>query len=220
MLKENTTILFQGDSITDAGRTYDAGDSLNTDSNNTDKENNLGYGYPNKVKQYLETFYKDLNITVLNRGISGDRAINLKNRWDEDCINLKPDYLSILIGVNDTWRRYDSNDITTVEQYEENFRNILTRAKNELDCKIIILEPFLIPTDKQKDCWREDLDPKIQVARKLAREFEAIFIPLDGIFASKCVNTQPSILSLDGVHLTDTGHSLIARLWIDTMLKG
>ncbi len=214
MIKENSTILFQGDSITDAGRTYD----IQIEGCVTPCE--LGTGYPSKVKQFLDTFFKEKNITVLNRGISGNRTIDLKNRWDEDCIDLKPDYLSILIGVNDTWRRYDRNDITSVEEYEANFRCILKRAKDELNCEIVILEPFIIPTDSSKDCWYEDLVWKIQVARKLAREFNATFIPLDGAFASKCVEMEPSYWSLDGVHPTDAGHSFIARLWLDMMLKG
>ncbi|MEG0691750.1 MAG: SGNH/GDSL hydrolase family protein [Oscillospiraceae bacterium] len=214
MLKENSTILFQGDSITDAGRT----NAINSEG--ALLPNELGGGYPSKVKDFLDTFFKDKNITVLNRGISGNRAIDLRNRWDKDCIDLKPDYLSILIGINDTWRRYDSNDITTVEEYEANFRHILERAKNELNCELIILEPFIIPTDSAKDCWYEDLIWKIQVARKLAREYNATFIPLDGIFATKCTEMEPSYWSLDGVHPTDAGHSFIARLWLDAMLKG
>lgn len=218
MLKENSTILFQGDSITDAGRTYDASNDLGKGFDKQIGNLGLGFGYPLMIKQYLDIFCKHLNITVLNRGISGHRTIDLVNRWDNDCIDLKPDYLSILIGVNDTWRRYDSNSPTTTEEYEQNFRILLHRAKTELNCHIIILEPFLIPTDSAKDCWHEDLDPKIQVARKLAREFNATYIPLDGVFASSCVSTKPSDLSSDGVHPTNMGHALIAKLWLDMML--
>lgn len=214
MLKENSTILFQGDSITDAGRTY------SDDPNWVRTPTGLGVGYPYKVKQFLDTFFADKNITVLNRGISGNRAIDLKNRWDEDCIALKPDYVSILIGVNDMWRRYDSNDATTTEQYETNFRAILQKAKDALNCDFIILEPFLIPADEGKIGWYEDLTGKIQSARKLAREFDATFIPLDGIFAVKSTEREPSYWSEDGVHPTDAGHSFIARLWLDAMLKG
>ncbi len=218
MIKPNSTILFQGDSITDAGRTYDASNDIGMGYSKETVDFNLGFGYPLIIKQYFDAFCKDKNITVLNRGISGNRTKDLVNRWDEDCIDLKPDYVSILIGVNDTWRRYDSNDATSTKEYEDSYRKLLTRVKNELDCHIIILEPFLIPTDINKDCWHEDLDPKIQVARKLAREFNATFIPLDGIFASKCIETSPSYFSGDGVHPTNSGHSLIAKLWLDIML--
>lgn len=207
MIKENSTILFQGDSITDAGRLYDR------------SEADMGTGYPLKVKEFLATFFSEKNITVLNRGISGNRAIDLKSRWDVDCIDLKPDYVSILIGVNDTWRKYDSNNPTSAQEYEDNYRNILERTKQaNPDCQIIILEPFLIPTDPQKAVWYEDLVWKQQAARRLAREFGAEFIPLDGVFASKCINADPSVWSGDGVHPTDAGHSFIARLWLDTLL--
>lgn len=218
MLKENSVILFQGDSITDAGRTYDASNDLGKGFDEKTASLGLGFGYSLMIKQYLDTFYKDKNITVFNRGISGNRSIDLVNRWDKDCINLKPDYLSILIGVNDTWRKYDSNEVTTALEYEKNLRYLLDTAKSKLNCELIILEPFLIPTDSQKECWYEDLTPKIQVARKLAREFKATYIPLDGVFASACTNTNPIELSSDGVHPTNMGHSLIAKLWIDMIL--
>lgn len=218
MLKNNSIILFQGDSITDAGRTYDASNDLGMGFDEQTASLGLGFGYALMIKQYLDTFYKDKNITVFNRGISGNSTMDLVNRWDKDCIELKPDYLSILIGINDTWRRYDSNSPTTTEEYEQNFRTLLQRAKNELNCEIIILEPFLLPTDKAKESWHEDLDPKIQVARKLAREFHATYIPLDGVFAASCVNTKASDLSSDGVHPTNMGHAIIAKLWLDIMI--
>ena len=208
MLKENSTILFQGDSITDAGRT------------GSSEVNALGTGYPLKVKEFLDTFFKDRNITVLNRGISGNRAIDLRNRWEKDCIELNPDYLSILIGINDTWRKYDANDETSAAEYEANFRYLLEEAKMKLDCEVVILEPFLLPTDCEKSCFYEDLIWKIQVARKLAVEYHATYIPLDGMFATKCIEHKASYWSEDGVHPTDAGHSFIARIWLDAMLKG
>lgn len=208
MLKENSVILFQGDSITDAFR--------------TDLENpsEYGLGYPYKIKQYLDIFAKDKNITVINRAVSGNRTSDLLARWDEDCIAIKPDYLSILIGVNDTWRRYDSNMLMTAQQYEDNYRELLTRATKAFDCQLIILEPFLIPSDPEKAFWYEDLMPKIYAARKIAREFGAIYIPLDGVFNSSCTSSgiKPEYFTEDGVHPNDAGHSLIAKLWLDIML--
>lgn len=204
MIKDNSVIVFQGDSVTDSGRTYDRA------------ENDMGVGYPQKVKEFVQTFFADKNITVLNRGISGNRAIDLRNRWDEDCIDLKPDYVSILIGINDTWRRYDANNPTTAQAYEDNYRNILERTKKaNPDCQVIMLEPFIIPSDETKLVWYEDLYEKQLAARKLSREFNTIYIPLDGFFASSSIKTAPAVWSEDGVHPTDAGHSLIARLWID-----
>lgn len=206
MIKPNSTILFTGDSITDAGRT--AG---------PDPDNSLGNGYPKKVAEYLETFCKDKNIKVLNRGVSGDRVVNLQARWKEDCLDLKPDYVSILIGVNDTWRKYDSNDETSCEAYEKGYRDILTQLKS-LDCEIILLEPFIIMADPAKEEWYTDLMPKIQAVRRLAREFGALYIPLDGIFAAHSIFEEPSHWSQDGVHPTDAGHGLLAMHWLDNVL--
>lgn len=204
MLKPNSTILFHGDSITDAGRTYD-------------NQTSLGEGYPLMVKQYLDIFHRDLDITVVNRGVSGFRSADLVAKWDADCIALNPDYVSILIGINDTWRSFDNNDPTYTEEYERNYRNILTKTATELDCQLIILEPFLIPSAPEKSAWRNDLDPKIGVARALAREFGAIYIPLDGYFAAKSTRVNPAYFSEDGVHPTTHGHAVIAKLWLDAL---
>ncbi len=205
MIQQNTTILFQGDSITDAGRDYLTDD--------------LGPGYPQKVAAYLNTFCAAKNIKVINKGISGNRVKDLKARWQKECIDLKPDILSILIGINDTWRRYDSNDPTSVEAFESTYREILTEVKEKLpDCKIILLEPFLIPVDPQKDAWRIDLDPKIGAVRRLSREFQTVFIPLDGLYQELCTDKDPSLFSADGVHPNDAGHAFLAEQWLKRVL--
>ena len=166
IIQKDAKVLFQGDSITDCGRDREQG--------------TLGNGYANYTAALFNSLYPELNVTFINKGISGNRTADLCQRWTEDCINLKPDVLSILIGINDTWRRYDSNSPTTAEQYYENYKEILTRTKLEIgDIPIIMLEPFLLPCPEDRIAWREDVDPKIQKARMLAREFNAIYIPLD-----------------------------------------
>lgn len=209
MILPNSTILFQGDSVTDAGRT--ASDNPNS---------SLGQGYPKKIKEYIDAFCANQNLKVINRGVSGNRVIDLKNRWLKDCIELKPDVVSILIGINDTWRKYDSSDETSAEKYEQTYREILTELRKNLpDCQIVILEPFIVPADPEKMCFYDDLIWKVQAARKLSREFGTAYIPLDGIFASSCTGVSPSVWSEDGIHPTDAGHSLIAKLWIDMLMN-
>lgn len=208
MIAPNSVILFQGDSVTDGGRT-----------GASDPSSALGSGYPKKVKEYIDIFCQNQNLTVINRGVSGNRVVDLQNRWDEDCIALKPDVVSILIGVNDTWRKYDCNDETPAELFEERYRDLLTRTRKALDCQIVLLEPFVIPADSEKIKFYDDLIWKIQAIRKLSREFCCQYIPLDGIFASSCVGVSPSVWSEDGIHPTDAGHSLIAKLWIDMLLN-
>lgn len=195
------TILFQGDSVTDAGR-----------SRTDDTE--LGAGYPMFASTWLAAARPGETYNFLNRGVSGNRVVDLVERWTEDCIDLKPDVVSILIGINDTWRRYDSNDPTSVEDFEAGYRTILGRIRNELHSTIVLMEPFVLPVMEGQEKWREDLDPKIHVVRKLAREYSAILIPLDGLFASVSAEQEPSFWAADGVHPTLTGHALIAQTWL------
>jgi lysophospholipase L1-like esterase len=200
LFQDHSTILFQGDSITDAGR------------ERSDPES-LGYGYANLIAAWLSAQHPAKHLRFLNRGIGGDRASNLRQRWQADCLDLKPDWVSILIGINDTWRRYDSGDATSAEVYEQNYRAILEQTR-ALGAGIIILEPFVLPTPADRIAWREDLDPKIAVARRLAREFAALYVPLDGAFAAAAVQRVPEFWLFDGVHPTHAGHALIAQEWI------
>lgn len=200
-IKNNSIVLFQGDSITDAGRSRT-------------NDNDLGYGYPSMIAAFFSAKYPEKNVKFINRGINGNRVKDLKARWKEDCIDLKPDWVSILIGINDCWRRYDSNDPTSVEDFEKGYRDILTRTVKETNARLILCEPFVLPVPEDRKKWREDLDPKIHVVRQLAREFNAIFIPLDGIFAAASVKKEPAFWAADGVHPTSAGHALIAMEWL------
>jgi acyl-CoA thioesterase I len=201
LIEQNATVLFQGDSITDAGRSrVDDAD--------------LGHGYAAMVAAWVSARYPERQVRFLNRGISGNRAKDLYARWQADCLDLAPTWVSILIGINDTWRRYDSADRTTTEAYEESFRAILTATQERLKARIIILEPFVLPTPPDRAAWREDLDPKIAVARKLAREFGTLFVPLDGVFAAAATQRPMEFWLADGVHPTPAGHALIAQAWL------
>lgn len=202
-VKPDSLVLFIGDSVTDCGRRREDPDDL-------------GPSYARKVRQYLDIFCGERHIRVLNRGISGNRVRDLKARWQEDCLGLHPDVVNILIGINDTWRRYDSADPTSPQAFEADYRDILSRTA-AAGVQISIMEPFLMPHIADRQQWREDLDPKIQVVRRLAREFHATFIPLDGIFASCCTRRDIFELSQDGVHPVDGGHSVIARAWLSAV---
>jgi len=199
-------ILFQGDSITDTGR-------------DRDSEGSLGAGYVNKVAEKLRVTYPSRTYECLNKGISGNRVIDLQGRWQEDCLDLMPDVLSILIGVNDVWRKYDSNDPTHVEDFENIYRDILTQAQTKTQAKLILLEPFLLHTPADRAAWREDLDPKRLVVKKLAEEFKAVYIEFDQIMTEKALEKSPEYWAADGVHPTDAGHDLIADRWIEVALE-
>ena len=205
-LAQDDVILFQGDSITDVGR-------------NREQSDDLGRGYPFMIASRLAYQYPDMNLTFYNRGISGNRVMNLQERWELDCLALNPNWVSIYIGINDTWRRYDRNDPTSVEQFEAGYRDILTRTKEKLQANLIMIEPFVLPHPADREAWREDLDPKIMVVRKLAREFNALLVPLDGLFAQASMKAHPSYWAGDGVHPSPAGHVLIADAWLRAIEK-
>ncbi len=196
-------ILFQGDSITDAGRDYS-------------DYHELGQGYPKYAAELIRDRFDDPKngtIEFINLGISGHRTRDLRARWQKDCIDLQPDIVSIMIGINDTWRAFDSNDPTPVEEFGDNYRYLLSEIKAHTNAKILLLEPYVLPDVPAKDAWRADLDPKIQAVRRLAREFADAYIPTDGLFAAACVQQEPSHWSGDGVHPNENGSRFIAAYY-------
>jgi lysophospholipase L1-like esterase len=196
------TILFQGDSITDAGRSRSNPDDL-------------GAGYAALAAAWFSALYPEQNVRFINRGISGNRAADLRQRWAADCIDLQPDWVSILIGINDTWRRYDNNEATSASAYETDYRFILEAVRRELPAaRLVICEPFVLPVPADRREWRIDLDPKIAVARQLAAEFGAIYVPLDGLFAAAACQREAAFWAADGVHPSQAGHALIAQAWL------
>lgn len=200
LLDPGDTILFQGDSITDCGRRRDDG-------------NSLGGGYAFMAASWCQATHPGMELRFVNRGISGNRAKDLKARWQEDCLDLKPTWVSILIGVNDCWRRYDRNDPTSVEGFAADYRAILVRCRDELGARLILCEPFLLEVPKVHG-WREDLGPKIDAVRALAREFHAVYVPFDGIFAAASTRRDPAFWAGDGVHPSNAGHALMAQSWL------
>lgn len=200
--KPGQTVLFQGDSVTDCGRDFS-------------DPNSLAQGYAGKVAAIYRTLFGN-TVQFYNRGVSGNRSCDLLARYETDFKAIRPDFISILIGINDTWRRYDANDPTSPEQFEANYRQLLTQLRRDFPgLKIMMMEPFLLPSAPEKQCFREDLDPKIQVARSLAAQYADYYLPLDGILNAACVNRyQPKMLSEDGVHPVELGHSLIAHAYL------
>ncbi|MEK0315806.1 SGNH/GDSL hydrolase family protein [Cohnella sp. 56] len=205
-IEDQAVVLFQGDSITDWGRNYSDFGSL-------------GNGYPLLVAAEFGRQYPEKQVTFLNRGIGGNRVVDLERRWQEDCLDLKPDWVSIYIGINDTWRRYDSGDTTSVEAFYERYRKLIVRTRDELDARLVLVEPFVLPVPGDRKSWREDLDPKIQAVRELAREFSAAYVPLDGLFAAASSRVDPAYWAGDGVHPSPAGHALIAKAWLDAVSK-
>lgn len=198
-------ILFQGDSITD---NY---------SDHSDPHF-MGAGYPRYASEAIAARHPATEFEFLNYGIGGNQTCDLVSRWQTDCIDIQPDLVSILIGVNDVWHRSDTKNWLPHEKFRENYRFLLEEIKTKTKAKIMILEPFLIDVP-DKAFFREDLDFKIDIVRALAREYADIYIPLDGIFAAACVTDEMTLWAQDGVHPTANGARLIGRHYADAFDK-
>lgn len=189
-------LLFQGDSVTDCGR--DRG-----------RSDDSGAGYVSMIAAAL----RDTGGTILNRGVSGDRVAQLDARWYDDCLLLKPDALTILIGINDVWRQFDSGLDLDLEVFELTYQRLLDRAYPSVG-RIILMEPFLIPAAPAKKPMRPLLDAVIQIIRTIAHRNRLTYVPLDGLFAAACSDTTPSHWAEDGIHPSPAGHRLIADAWL------
>ena len=209
---ENELILFQGDSITDCGRPRE------------EEDWHLGLGYAAFVGARLAQLHPKLNLQFLNRGISGDTVPLLQARWRVDCVDIKADWVSILIGVNDA-----CNAAQVVAgggeppNYEAGYRDLLTQTRDG-GAKLIIIEPFLLDTKHDyddlaaTDAIRVQIDPMIASARKLAEEFEAAYVAMDTIYADACADgVSPAFWAPDAIHPSQPGHSLMAEAWLEAV---
>jgi acyl-CoA thioesterase-1 len=204
LFKPNDHILFYGDSITDAGRDYENSTNVN-----------LGSGYVMLCAAALGTAHPEWNLTITNKGIGGNRAYHLEERLEKDVLQLKPDLVSILIGINDVRRRPDGGLTSSPEEFAASYHRILTAIRANGAPKIAMLEPFLLPALEEHPLWRPALDPLIHACRDLAREFEVPYLPLDGIFAAASTRQTVDYWIPDGVHPSLAGHALITDHWLD-----
>ena len=198
-------ILFQGDSITDAGR---------------DKRNyhDMGDGYPKFATAAIRAAFPHEEIEFINLGISGNRTDQLFDRLYTDAIAFDPDIISILIGINDIWHRHGSGRIETTDgQIATNYRAILERLKKQTHAKILILSPFLLDNE-EKEAWRVELDRLLKIVRALADEFADAYVPLDLLF-EEALKTQPEpqYYSADGVHPNDNGRAFIGKHYFNAI---
>lgn len=206
-LADNDVILFQGDSITDGGR--------KKEDNNYNNPTSLGNGYVVQAAGDLLLDYADKGLKIYNKGISGNKVYQLAGRWDADCLQIKPNVLSILIGVNDYWHKHDGKYKGTVEIYDKDFRTLLNRTKEALpQVKLIIMEPYALKGIKAvDDTWYPEFDEYRFAAKQIAKEFKAHFIPLQTVFDEAVKIAPGEYWSGDGVHPTLAGAKLIAHAW-------
>jgi lysophospholipase L1-like esterase len=207
-LSKGNIILFQGDSITDAGR--------NRDENTPNNSSGLGSGYSMLAGAALLEKYSKLDLKILNRGISGNKVYQLAERWDMDCLDLKPDILSILIGVNDIWHKLSGNYNGTVDIYRNDYIALIERTRKALpNVRLIICEPFAVPgVNAVDDKWYPEFYSYQKVARELAEKFGAVFIPYQKIYDEALKQAPGSYWTPDGVHPSLAGAQLMALAWL------
>lgn len=201
------TILFQGDSITDAGRSREAG-----------ANQALGHGYASLIASRIGHALAEQGHRFWNRGIGGNRVSDVYARWNEDAISLQPDMISLLIGVNDAWRIMWNLPEGATDRFERVYRHLLEETKEALpNTGLVLCEPFILnagPPAERWEEWRQFIYRYGTIVRSLAKEYDAVFVALQGPFEQATSRTEPSYWMHDGVHPSPAGHELIAGEWI------
>ncbi len=202
-----SVLLFQGDSITDAGR-----DRNQPAANHAAA---LGRGYPMLTAAAVLAEHPQLNLKVLNRGISGNKVPDLEARWQADCLDLKPAVLSILIGVNDIWHKLNGKYDGTPEVYRDSFAALLQRTREALpNLTLVICEPFVLRCGAVNDTWFPEFETRRAFAEQVAKEANALWVPFQKKFDEAVAGgTAPNYWAADGVHPTPAGHALMAQTW-------
>jgi len=210
-LNTNDIILFQGDSITDASRK-----KSDLDANDPSA---LGSGYAHLAAAELLYKYPSKNLSIYNKGISGNKVYQLADRWEADCLAIKPTVLSILVGVNDFWHTLVNGYQGTLETYTNDYKALLKRTLTALpNIKLIIGEPYALKGVKAvDDKWFPAFDGYRQAARDIAAEFNAVFIPYQSIYEKAMKSAPASYWTIDGVHPSVAGTQLMADAWMQTV---
>lgn len=204
MFQKDTRILFQGDSITDGNRGRSA-----------DPNHILGHGYAFIIAAKYGAAFADRNLTFLNRGISGNTVLDLEKRWQKDTLELQPDVLSILIGVN------DNSHSVPVDQYEQTYDKLLsdTEAANP-KVRFVLCEPFTLPVGARKtnwEPWSAGIRQRQEIVARLAAKHHAALVHFQKVFEDACQRAPAEYWIWDGVHPTYSGHQLMADEWVRTV---
>ncbi|MBN1124303.1 MAG: SGNH/GDSL hydrolase family protein [Sedimentisphaerales bacterium] len=207
-LEPRQTILFIGDSITDAGRrepTYAP----------------LGRGYVHFAAHWLWARYPHLELNIRNSGISGDTTRTLKFRWERDCLAHKPDILSILIGINDVWCQHDQPNLVRravfMEEFEANYTGILKVTQNAFPCQIVLIEPFMFCNNPSCPMFKT-LHAYIEIVNDLSHRFDTLLIPMQDRIDKAILQTPPNRWSQDMVHPYSWAHAWLALEWLDALI--
>lgn len=208
----NYTVLFQGDSITDGNRTR-----------NNDWNHVMGHGFAFSVSSRLWADHPGRGFHFFNRGISGNKVADLADRWQKDTLDLNPDLVSILIGINDISANLEGNQAMSAEDYEKKYRGLLRRTVEALPgVQLVLCEPFILkvgPVAEKWDTYLSETQKRQAIVRKLAAEFNAVFVGFQGVFDQALKKAPAEYWIWDGIHPMPAGHELMAREWIRAVGK-
>ncbi len=197
-------IVFAGDSVTDMGSTNPVGEGL---------FDNVGRSYVRIVENMLATWYPDVFIRVTNSGIGGNTSRDLLKRFDRDVVELKPDWVSICIGINDVWRQFDSPAITSShvspEEYEQNVEEMILKVKDNVK-GVFILSPYIIEPNSE-DMMRARMNEYVAIAKKLADKHGCKFIDFQKMYEDYCKIRHSSYIAWDRIHPNQIGATLMAK---------
>ncbi len=197
-------IILIGDSITDAGRLSDP--------------EQVGDGYYRLIRDYYLASFPELNLQFINKGVGGNRVTDLFDRWQDDVIALQPNWVSVMIGINDVWRQLDSPGIEQVypNDFERIYTDILTKLKEQTDAKIILMEPTIIEENLASK-GNHLLVDYVQIVNDLAVKFDALLVPTNKVFRQYVEGGYDNNLTTDHVHMNSIGNMLLAKTWIETV---
>jgi lysophospholipase L1-like esterase len=206
-LEPNSRLLFIGDSVTDCGRTQPVGEGL---------RGGLGNGYVSVVNAAMEAFVPERNIRVINVGTSGHTIRDLAGRWERDVFVLKPDYVSVLIGINDVWRQFDSphekERHVYPDEYERTLRDLAARTTPTVK-RLILMTPFFIEPHAT-DAMRARMDQYGEIVKRVAEGSGAVFVDTQGAFNAVLAHRHSAAIAWDRVHPNATGHMILARAFL------
>lgn len=211
LVARGDTILFQGDSITDAGRDRDTAGLAN-------RQPPLGDGYAWLAAAGLLVADDAAGLCVFNRGVSGNKVFQLAERWQADCLDLKPDLLSVLIGVNDIWHGKSGSYQGTAAIYEHDYDALLARTRAALpQVKLVVCEPFVLRCGAVEASWFPEFDDYRAAARRVADRHGAAFVPFQTVFDRAVGYAPPEHWAQDGVHPSAAGAALMAQAWLSAV---
>ena len=204
IFKDMDRIVFAGDSVTDMGSANPVGEGL---------FDNVGRSYVRVVENLLATCYPELKIRVTNSGINGHTSRNLLERFDRDVVNLKPDWVSICIGINDVWRQFDSPAIVDShvypDEYKENLEKMIVKIKDKVK-GIFILSPYIIESNRE-DLMRKKMDEYTAICKDLAQKYSCVFVDFQKMYEDYCKYRHPSYIAWDRIHPNQIGATLMAK---------